>query len=65
MDSPDAYNGQPVVDADHQVIIATVLNNVPTDIQQLIPVIEHTVDAVGMMPQTWSADAGYCSVANL
>ena len=59
------YNAQAVVDAEHQVIIATVLNNVPTDIQQLIPMIEHTTATVGAVPVTWSADAGYCSAANL
>ncbi len=59
------YTGQAVVDADHQVIIATALNNVAVDVQQLAPMIGHTVDTVGVMPTTWSADAGYCSAANL
>ncbi len=59
------FNGQAVVDADHQVIIATTLNNVGVDVQQLIPMIEHTTSTVGAMPKTWSADAGYCSAANL
>lgn len=59
------YNGQAVVDADHQVIIATVLNNVAVDVQQLIPMVEHTTDTVGTMPGKWAADAGYCSAANL
>ncbi|MDQ6739145.1 MAG: transposase [Actinomycetota bacterium] len=59
------YNGQAVVDADHQVIIATTLNNAPTDIQQLAPMIEHTRTTAGAMPKTWSADAGYCSASNL
>lgn len=59
------YNGQAVVDADHQVIIATVLNNVAVDVQQLIPMVSHTTATVGAVPRTWSADAGYCSAANL
>ncbi|WP_434621093.1 IS1182 family transposase [Arthrobacter sp. A5] len=59
------YNGQAVVDADHQVIVATRLNNVAVDVQQLAPMIEHTAVSVGAMPTTWSADAGYCSAANL
>lgn len=59
------YNGQAVVDADHQVIIATTLENTATDIQQLLPMIEHTRASLGVMPKTWSADAGYASAANL
>ncbi|MFQ4149550.1 transposase [Arthrobacter sp. LAPM80] len=59
------FNAQGVVDADHQVIIATMLINKATDIQQLAPMIEHTQATVGGMPAPWSADAGYCSAANL
>ncbi|WP_448074129.1 IS1182 family transposase [Georgenia yuyongxinii] len=59
------YTGQAVVDSDHQVIIATALNNVAVDVQQLVPMIEHTTATVGALPKTWSADAGYCSTANL
>lgn len=59
------YNAQAVVDAHHQVIIATRLNNTPTDVQQLIPMIEHAQATVGAMPRQWSADAGYASKANL
>lgn len=59
------YNGQAVVDADHQVIVATKLNNTPVDIQQLTPMIEHTTTSLGAMPSKWSADAGYASAANL
>ncbi|WP_442951388.1 IS1182 family transposase [Paenarthrobacter sp. Z7-10] len=59
------YNGQAVVDAEHQVIIATTLNNVPVDVQQLAPMIEHTAATIGVMPRQWSADAGYCSAGNL
>ena len=60
-----AYTGQAVVDADHQVIIATVLNNVAVDVQQLEPMIKRTIDTLGTMPTSWSADAGYCSASNL
>lgn len=59
------YNGQAVVDAGHQVIVATVLGNTATDIQQLVPMIEHTQATLGAMPARWSADAGYASKANL
>lgn len=59
------YTGQAVVDADYQVIVATDLNNVAVDIQQLIPMIEATQQTLGAMPTAWSADTGYCSKANL
>ena len=45
--------------------MATNLNNMPTDIQQLIPMIEHTTTTLDAMPAAWSADAGYASNANL
>lgn len=60
-----SYNGQAVVDSDYQVIVSTVLNNAPIDIQQLIPMIEHTTETLDAMPVKWSAEAGYCSKANL
>ncbi len=60
-----SYNGQVVVDSDHQVIVATKLNNTAVDVQQLIPMIEHTTTSLDAMPRKWSADAGYCSAANL
>jgi hypothetical protein len=59
------YTGQAVVDADHQVIIATELNNIAVDVRQLAPMIEHTTRSVGQMPSQWTIDAGYCSAANL
>ena len=59
------YNGQAVVDGDHQVIVATEMNNAPTGIGQLAPMIERTVETAGAMPKTWSADTGYCSAGNL
>lgn len=59
------YNAQAVVDAHRQVIIATTLNNTPTDVRQLVPMVAHTVATVGVMPAAWCADAGYASAANL
>lgn len=59
------YNGQAVVDAAEQVIVATELNNTPVDVQQLIPMVKNTHDTLGAMPARWSADAGYCSAGNL
>ncbi len=60
-----SYTGQAVVDADHQVIIATELNNVAVDVRQLESMVKRTVDTVGAMPKAWTADAGYCSASNL
>lgn len=59
------YNGQGVVDKDHQVIVATELNNTAVDVQQLVPMVKNTQETLGTMPRKWSADAGYCSAANL
>ncbi len=59
------YNAQAVVDADHQVIVATELNNTAVDVQQLIPMTERTIQTLGQMPAQWTIDAGYCSAANL
>lgn len=59
------YNGQGVVDSGHQVIVATELNNTAVDVQQLIPMVQNAQDTLKAMPGKWSADAGYCSAANL
>lgn len=59
------YNAQAVVDADHQVIVATELNNIAVDVQQLGPMIEKTTETLGQMPSQWTIDAGYCSAGNL
>lgn len=59
------YNGQAVVDEDHQVIVATELNNTAVDVQQLVPMVQNVQETLADMPSKWSADAGYCSAANL
>lgn len=59
------YNGQAVVDAAHQVIVATELNNTAVDVQQLVPMVDKTRETLGQMPDNFSADAGYCSASNL
>jgi hypothetical protein len=65
-----AYNAQAVVDEAHQVIVATALVQAPTDVNQLVPMIDKTtalLDAAGIeaAPKVLLADAGYCSSANL
>ena len=54
-----------MVDADHQVIVATELNNTAVDVQQLVPMTERTAETLGRMPAQWTIDAGYCSAENL
>lgn len=60
-----SYNDQAVIDADRQVTVTTQLGNTAVDVQQLVPMIEHTTTSLDAMPAKWSADAGYCSAANL
>jgi hypothetical protein len=59
------YNGQAVVDADSQVIVAEALLNAASDSNQLIPMLDLTKKNMGELPSQISADAGYCSEANL
>jgi transposase len=54
-----AYNGQLAVDSAHQVIVAAELVQATNDRQQLIPLLEATVDNCGDIPAACSADAGY------
>ncbi|TFB81859.1 IS1182 family transposase [Cryobacterium luteum] len=60
-----AYNAQAIVDADHQVIVATTLTNVGVDVEQVVPMIEKLQATTGVLPGQVLADAGYCSAANL
>jgi len=59
------FNAQAVVDADHQVIIATDLNNCAADSQTFTPMLEQARRNTGRAPKQALADAGYCSQANL
>lgn len=59
------YNAQAVVDADHQVIVATDMNTNAADVGNLIPMTEQTVTNTGAAPGQLLADAGYCSADNL
>ena len=60
-----AYNGQLAVDAEHQVIVAADVVQEANDRQQLIPMVEATVEQCGEVPVIFSADAGYWSEANM
>lgn len=59
------YNAQAVVDADHQVIVATEINTNAADVNTLTPMTEQIVTNTGATPGQVLADAGYSSTANL
>ena len=59
------YNAQAVVDGTAQIIVAHGLTQSMSDQDQLVPLIDGIKDNLGRKPKEASADAGYCSEANL
>jgi transposase len=59
------YNAQAAVDAEHQIIVANGIGNTGSDQDQLAPMIDAVIANTGRVPRETSADAGYCSEANL
>jgi transposase len=59
------FNAQAVVDAEHQVIVATDVTDNAADVGSLIPMTEQTIDNTGHAPTQLLADAGYSSEDNL
>jgi len=59
------YNGQAAVDGAHQIIVAQTLTNSSSDQAQLVPLLNGIRANLGRNPGEVSADAGYCSAANL
>ena len=59
------YNGQAAVDGDNQIIVAQSLSNHGSDQAQLAPMLDAVRTNMGGNPVEVSADAGYCSAANL
>ena len=59
------YNAQAAVDAKNQIIVATDLTSMASDAPQLIPMVDRIRKNLGRNPDEISADAGYCSEANL
>jgi len=59
------YNAQAAVDAEAQIIVAHSLTHSMSDQDQLVPLIDGIKDHLGRKPKEASADAGYCSEANL
>jgi transposase len=59
------YNAQAAVDGAHQIIVAQTLTNSSSDQAQLAPLLDGIKANLGRNPGEVSADAGYCSDANL
>lgn len=59
------YNAQAAVDATAQIIVAHGLTPSTSDQDQLVPLVDSIEDNLGRKPNEASADAGYCSEANL
>lgn len=59
------YNAQVAVDAQAQIIVAHTLSNNSNDQAQLAPLLDGIKANLGSNPNEVSADAGYCSAANL
>jgi len=59
------YNAQAAVDAKAQIIVAQGLTHSMSDQDQLVPLMDGIKDNLGRKPKEASADAGYCSEANL
>src|SRR5580704_5080532 len=60
-----AYNAQAAVDAEAQIIVAQDVTQSAVDCAQLVPMIDAIETNLGRKPEQLSADAGYCSEANL
>ena len=59
------FNAQTVVDAEHQIIVATDVTDCAADVVTLVPMTKQTTTNTGMVPAQMLADAGYCSADNL
>lgn len=59
------YNAQAAVDGAHQIIVAQTLTSSSSDQAQLAPLLDGIKADLGRNPDEVSADAGYCSDANL
>ncbi len=64
-----AYNAQAAADEFSQVIVAGYVTQAPTDVKQLLPMLERinlALAGAGLgTPKRTLADAGYCSTANI
>jgi transposase len=60
-----AYNAQIAVDAEAQIILAHRLAGTPSDQAAVVPLVDAVEAHAGARPREISADAGFCSEANL
>ena len=60
-----AYNAQAAVDGEAQIIVAHDVTQSAVDCAQLVPMTDAIESNLGRKPEQLSADAGYCSEANL
>jgi len=60
-----AYNAQAAVDGEAQIIVAHDVTQSAVDCAQLVPMTDAIESNLGRKPDQLSADAGYCSEANL
>jgi transposase len=60
-----AYNAQIAVDSVAQIIVAQDVTQSAVDSGQLVPMTDAVETNLGRKPEQLSADAGYCSEANL
>src|SRR5436305_7336164 len=63
--SVQAYNAQAAVDGEAQIIVAHDVTQSAVDSGQLVPMTDAIETNLGRKPEQLSADAGYCSEANL
>ena len=66
--SPAAHANAAAVsshDNEMQMIVAAEVTQEPSDIQQLLPVLDAAIENVGSEPKSLLADAGYLSEDNL
>ena len=59
------YNGQLVVDSEHQIIVAHGLSNQSPDAEYLVPMVDRTIEGTHAVPKVLLGDAGYLSGRNL
>jgi Transposase and inactivated derivatives len=57
------YNAQAAVDKNNQIIVAAYVTQAGNDKQQLEPLVERTLQQMGLLPDRGLADAGYFSEA--
>jgi len=54
-----AFNGQLLVDTPTQFITAVALNNVGSDMNQMVPMMDDVSQRYGLVPEQWLADGGF------